>query len=136
MLRPVRALTGDATQLLIAPDGALNLLPFETLVDERGRFQVQRYAISYLSSGRDVLRMQVPRVRAGPPLVLADPAFGEGQTGVRPGSDQGQTPVRAEDRSLVVFRAARRDARSRPPPSAACCPGRRCSPARGRRSPR
>ncbi|HMC76666.1 MAG TPA: CHAT domain-containing tetratricopeptide repeat protein [Vicinamibacterales bacterium] len=103
VLRPVRVLTGDAAQLLIAPDGALNLLPFETLVDERGRFQVQRYAISYLSSGRDVLRMRVPRVRAGPPLVLADPAFGEGQTGVRPGSDQGRTPSRAADGSLSYF---------------------------------
>lgn len=114
VLRPVRALAGDATQLLVAPDGALNLLPFETLVDERGRFQVQRYAISYLSSGRDVLRMRVPRARAGSPLVLADPAFGERQTGVKresdlvragvkPGSDQGQSPVRAADRGLAFF---------------------------------
>src|SRR5262249_58789903 len=50
VLRPVRALTGDARRLLIAPDGALNLLPFEALVDERGRFQVERYAIPYLVS--------------------------------------------------------------------------------------
>ncbi len=81
VLRPVRALAGDATQLLVAPDGALNLIPFEALVDQQGRFQVERYAISYLGSGRDLLRMQVPRPDAGAPLILADPAFGEPSSG-------------------------------------------------------
>jgi CHAT domain-containing protein/tetratricopeptide (TPR) repeat protein len=91
VLRPVRALAGDATRLLLAPDGALNLVPFEALVDERGRFQVQRYAISYLATGRDLLRMQVTRPAAGPPLVIADPEFGR-QPGVSPGSARGQPP--------------------------------------------
>jgi CHAT domain-containing protein len=76
-MQPVRARLGTAKQLLIAPDGALNLIPFEALVDERGRFQVERYAMSYLGSGRDVLRMQVTRAAASPPVVIADPAFGE-----------------------------------------------------------
>jgi CHAT domain-containing protein/tetratricopeptide (TPR) repeat protein len=77
VFRRVRPLAGDAAQLLVAPDGALNLIPFEALVDERGRFQVERYAISYLGSGRDLLRMQVPRPSGNAPLVIADPAFGE-----------------------------------------------------------
>src|ERR1051326_2910787 len=76
-MEPVRARLGTAKRLLIAPDGALNLIPFGALVDERGRFQVQRYAISYLGSGRDVLRMQIARASAAPPVVIADPAFGE-----------------------------------------------------------
>ena len=77
VLRPVRGLTGDATHLLIAPDGALNLVPFEALVDQRGRYQVQRYAITYLAAGRDLLRLQMPRTSGAPPVVVADPAFGE-----------------------------------------------------------
>lgn len=102
VLKPVRALAGGAAHLLIAPDGALNFVPFEALVDERGRFEVQRYAISYLSSGRDVLRMQVARASAGPPVVLADPAFGEpaeaegSAAGVRKAST-------APERSTVYF---------------------------------
>lgn len=95
VLRPVRALTGDATQLLIAPDGWLNLLPFEALVDERGRFQVQRYAISYLASGRDLLRMQVRRASTGPPLILADPAFGDPPAPLH-GAERGQTSPAAD----------------------------------------
>jgi CHAT domain-containing protein len=76
VLRPVRRLTGGASHLLVAPDGALNLIPFEALVDERGRYAVQRYEITYLAGGRDLLRMQEPRRTAGAPLIVADPAFG------------------------------------------------------------
>ena len=69
VMQAVRALAGDATHLLVAPDGALNLIPFEALVDERGQYLVQHYAFSYLTSGRDLLRMQVatePESAGGP----------------------------------------------------------------------
>jgi CHAT domain-containing protein len=77
VMQPLRARLGTAKQLLIAPDGALNLIPFEALVDEHGRFQVERYAMSYLGSGRDILRMQVIRATTSPAVLIADPAFGE-----------------------------------------------------------
>ena len=57
VVRPLRGLVGDSSHLLISPDGALNLIPFEALVDERGRYLVQRYRCTYLTSGRDLLRM-------------------------------------------------------------------------------
>src|SRR6266511_1190276 len=67
VMRPVRALLqsglgemrGKIRRLLIAPDGSLNLIPFAALVDEQGRYLVERYSISYLVSGRDLLRLQV-----------------------------------------------------------------------------
>jgi CHAT domain-containing protein/tetratricopeptide (TPR) repeat protein len=77
VLRPVRALTGRASHLLIAPDGALNLIPFEVLVDEGGRYAIERHEITYLAGGRDLLRMQRQVRTAGTPLVVADPAFGD-----------------------------------------------------------
>jgi CHAT domain-containing protein len=77
VMQPLRAAFGDATRVLISPDGALNLVPFEALVDERGRYLIERYAISYLTSGRDLLRMQVARVALSPPVIVADPLFGE-----------------------------------------------------------
>jgi CHAT domain-containing protein len=76
VLEPIRAAFGEASRLLISPDGDLNLIPFEALVDSAGRFAVERYSIGYLSSGRDLLRMQVPRESRGGPVVLADPQFG------------------------------------------------------------
>ena len=77
VMRPVRALVGDATQLLVSPDGALNLVPFAALADERGRYLVEHYSLTYLTSGRDLLRMQVARASRSGPVVVADPAFGE-----------------------------------------------------------
>jgi CHAT domain-containing protein/Tfp pilus assembly protein PilF len=76
VFRPLRPLLGDVTRLLISPEGALNLIPFEALVDDRRRYLVERYSISYLSSGRDLLRLQVARESQSGPLVVADPDFG------------------------------------------------------------
>jgi CHAT domain-containing protein/Tfp pilus assembly protein PilF len=77
LMRPIRALAGDAARLLISPDGALNLIPFEALVDERGNYLVERYSVSYLSSGRDLLRKRTARRDAGRPVVVAAPDFGD-----------------------------------------------------------
>ena len=77
VLRPVRSLLGRSEHLLISADGPLNLIPFAALVDEHNSYLVDRYTITYLTSGRDLLRLQVPRVSKSPAVVLADPAFGE-----------------------------------------------------------
>lgn len=77
VMQPVRALLGDATRLLVSPDGALNLIPFETLVDEGGRYLIESYSATYLTSGRDLLRMGVARESKSSPTVIANPSFGE-----------------------------------------------------------
>ena len=77
IMEPVRPLLGDAKQILVSPDGDLNLVPFEAMLDEQGHYLLERYSISYLTAGRDLLRMQVPRKSNGGPLLVADPVFGE-----------------------------------------------------------
>jgi CHAT domain-containing protein len=77
VMRPLRALLGGDTQILVLPDGALNLIPFEALVDEQDRYLIKRYSFTYLTSGRDLLRLQVERESKSAPLVVADPMFGE-----------------------------------------------------------
>src|SRR5262249_5771065 len=76
VFQPFRPLVGESAQLLISPDGMLSLVPFAALVDERGRYAVERYSISYLASGRDLLRLQVARESQSGPLVVAAPDFG------------------------------------------------------------
>lgn len=76
VFRPLRPLLGETRSLLISPDGALNLISFSALVDEKGDYLLKRYSISYLSSGRDLLRLQVARNSQSGPLVIADPDFG------------------------------------------------------------
>lgn len=78
ILQPVRTLVGDARQLLLSPDGSLNLVPFAVLVDSQGRFLVEKYSLSYLTSGRDLLRLQVKIDSHQPPLIVADPEYGQG----------------------------------------------------------
>jgi tetratricopeptide (TPR) repeat protein len=83
LMEPIRPLLGEARHLLISPDGELNLIPFEALVDEKGQYLISRYSFTYLTSGRDLLRMQSAladkrksKVTANP-LVVANPSFGE-----------------------------------------------------------
>jgi CHAT domain-containing protein len=80
IMQPVRSLLRETRQLLIAPDGLLNLIPFAALVDERKRYLVERYAISYLTSGRDLLRLQTSEPSQSAPLIVANPIFGRVET--------------------------------------------------------
>jgi CHAT domain-containing protein/Tfp pilus assembly protein PilF len=77
VFQPLRPLLGNMTRLLVSPEGELNLIPFAALVDERMRYVVERYSISSLASGRDLLRLQVPRQSKDGPLVVAAPNFGK-----------------------------------------------------------
>jgi CHAT domain-containing protein/tetratricopeptide (TPR) repeat protein len=75
--RPLRALAGDACHVLLAPDGQLNQVPFGALVDEHGDYLLGRYDFTYLTSGRDLFRLDVPSTMATtPPVVVANPNFG------------------------------------------------------------
>ena len=84
LMRPVRSMGMEARHLIISPDGEQNLLPFEALVDEQGHYLIQNYSISYVTTGRDLLRMQIPRTARSEPVVVANPSFGEPQPALRP----------------------------------------------------
>lgn len=75
VMKPVRALLGATRHVFISPDGALNLIPFAALVDEAGRYLVERYTLSYLTTGRDLLRLQLARASSAAPLVIGDPLY-------------------------------------------------------------
>ncbi len=62
-------------RLLLSPDGELNLLPFETLLDAEGRFVIEAHRVSYVASGRDVLRFGQRLGEPGEALIVADPDF-------------------------------------------------------------
>lgn len=75
VMRPIRRRLGGRTRLLISPENQLNLVPFAALVDEQGRYLINDYRISYLTSGRDLLRLQLARRAHDPPLIIANPDF-------------------------------------------------------------
>lgn len=79
IMEPIRKLIGEKTHLLISPDGELNLIPFAAFVDEKGQYLVEKYDISYLTSGRDLLRLQTKHQSKQPPVIIAAPEYGFGK---------------------------------------------------------
>ena len=75
LVRPLQTSLQGATMLLLSPDGELNLVPFGALVDGDGRYLIEHYSFSYLTTGRDLLRIHQERRKAGQTLILGDPAF-------------------------------------------------------------
>jgi CHAT domain-containing protein/tetratricopeptide (TPR) repeat protein len=66
----------QSTRVIVAPDGNLWRLPFEILPLTNGSCLIDRYEISYLTSGYDLLRLSnESRVEPSHPLVVADPDF-------------------------------------------------------------
>ena len=70
---------GTSTEILIAPDGALNVVPFSALVDAKGEFLLKTYNFTYLTSGRDLTRLAVRTKAQGGGVMFADPAFDASQ---------------------------------------------------------
>ncbi|WP_375480518.1 CHAT domain-containing protein [uncultured Nostoc sp.] len=75
IMQPVRKLLGNTHKVLLSPDSELNLIPFEALVDENDHYLVENYSFTYLTSGRDLLRLQNQSASKQPPVIVADPNF-------------------------------------------------------------
>lgn len=79
LMAPMASSLQGVSHLLIAPDGKLNLVPFEALVDSKGEYVLQRHLVSYLSSGRDLLRRATQRPASSAPTIVAAPDYGPGE---------------------------------------------------------
>ncbi|CCI31016.1 Similar to tr/Q7NLR0/Q7NLR0 (fragment) [Microcystis sp. T1-4] len=77
LMQPIRQLLGNTKTILLSPDAALNLIPFEALVDENNQYLVENYHITYLTSGRDLLRLKDRFASQQSPLIVADPFYGK-----------------------------------------------------------
>ncbi|MEO0853316.1 MAG: CHAT domain-containing protein, partial [Cyanobacteria bacterium J06648_11] len=86
LIEPIREHLGTANMLLVAPDSTLNVLPLGALLDRENAFLLETYQITYLTSGRDLLRMQSSELPSRPPLLFANPAFEEADAIAAPGS--------------------------------------------------
>ena len=87
LIAPLQELLQQRPSLVLAPDGELNRLSFAALPTDSGCLS-DRYAIRYVSCGRDLVRFAAAaRNAGGPPLIVADPAFDLGAS-ASPGSGQ------------------------------------------------
>jgi CHAT domain-containing protein/Tfp pilus assembly protein PilF len=101
VMAPVRAVLGEARRIMLSPDGALNLIPFAALVGDDIRPLIEHYSFTYLTSGRDLLRLSVPTPTRGDPLVLAAPEFDDPD---RPGGGRFFPLLRADEEAATVAR--------------------------------
>jgi CHAT domain-containing protein/tetratricopeptide (TPR) repeat protein len=61
--------------LFVAPDGGLNMLSFAGLVDDEGTYLIEKFTIHYLSSGRDLIRLQDEVKPASGLFALGNPDY-------------------------------------------------------------
>ena len=105
IMKPLRPIIGGANRLLISSAGELNLMPFEALVNEQGKYLVEDFHITYLTSGRDLLRMGAGRESNGPPLIVANPAYSSDPRSPVAVLPPERNPARAGKQSLTITRS-------------------------------
>ncbi|NET82123.1 MAG: tetratricopeptide repeat protein [Moorea sp. SIO1F2] len=95
LMAKVRPLLGDSRRILLSPDTHLNLIPFEALVDQDNRYLVESYGFTYLTSGRDLLRLSNPNRKLTKPVLLGAPDF----------ENSAQTRALGEENQIVATRS-------------------------------
>ncbi len=79
--------------ILIAPDGTLNLVSFATLKKDDGTYLIEEHPLHYLCAGRDLLRIQGSRSPGYGLLALGDPDFCAGSPDVDERRDVPLSPL-------------------------------------------
>ncbi len=72
---PLLEKTEGSKRLILSTDGAMRLLPLEVLKQPDGRFLLEDYHLSYVNSGKDVLRFPYRQAPKTEPVIIANPEF-------------------------------------------------------------
>ncbi|MGH7960314.1 MAG: tetratricopeptide repeat protein [Candidatus Binatia bacterium] len=75
LLQPLEAVLGTRERLIVSPNGELNKLPFAALRTPDGHYLVEKMTLSYVASGRDLLRGKTNVSPTVDLLLVANPAF-------------------------------------------------------------
>lgn len=75
VLDPLLPTVGNARQLIVSPDSTLWLVPWGALPLADGSYAIERYDVSCVLNGRDLLRQRPQINDVAPPMVFANPDF-------------------------------------------------------------
>jgi CHAT domain-containing protein/tetratricopeptide (TPR) repeat protein len=78
LFAPIREHLDGISHVVISPDGKLNLVPFEALIDAQGRHELEHRLVSYVTSGRDLLHLGSRQSPRSPATIVAAPDYGRG----------------------------------------------------------
>jgi len=75
LITPLEETLTGADEVYVAADGAICLLPFETLTRDGERYLIEGHQFVYLTSGRDLLRKEPAENGCRDAIVMADPDY-------------------------------------------------------------
>ncbi|MCG2741356.1 MAG: CHAT domain-containing protein, partial [Syntrophaceae bacterium] len=75
ILAPLTLAIGKSRQIFLSPDGSLNLIPFEVLRDDEGRYLIETHTFHYVSAGRDIAGYGMIKEKGQKSLLMGDPDF-------------------------------------------------------------
>jgi len=76
IMAPLNEELDGVETIFIAPDGELNRIAFEALVDKQGKYLIENHTFAYLSSGSDLLRQ--PSEPGEGAVIFANPDYNLG----------------------------------------------------------
>ena len=79
IFQPLETVLSSRVQLIVSPDGELNNVPFAALRTQDGQYLVEKTTLSYVASGRDLLRGKSGVDPTVALLLVANPAFDDGK---------------------------------------------------------
>jgi len=100
--QPVEGYVAGVDLVLLAPDGALNMVSFAGLMDRDGKYLTEKTPIHYLSSGRDLIRLKNQAEAVAGLFALGDPDYGASVVARRP-----ESAITADTISQEAYHAAR-----------------------------
>lgn len=106
---PIAPYLQDTDHLLISPDSQLNRIPFEALPtphptppkEGSDTYLVQRYQISYLNTGRDLVKFGLVPPSNRPAVILANPSYDAASVTPLPMGDNPSHSLRSTDFSQI-----------------------------------
>ena len=72
---PLTSALGESRQIFLSPDGSLNLIPFEVLRDDKGRYLIETHTFHYISAGRDIAGYGMIKEKGQKTILMGDPDF-------------------------------------------------------------
>jgi CHAT domain-containing protein/Flp pilus assembly protein TadD len=78
LFKPIEADIKGKKHLYVSPDGNLNLIPFEVLINSEGKYLMEDYTLTYIAAGRDIMRFVDTNIAQGDGLIMADPDYDMG----------------------------------------------------------
>lgn len=101
LVQPIESFFRGKGHILISPDGNLNLIPFEALVDPSGKYFIEKAVVSYVGAGRDIVKFSRISLKGGTSLIIADPDYDLGQNEIERAKKSGGLTV-SQTRSFTL----------------------------------